>query len=54
MEAWMVPITGTRVLVPFRIALPTPLGRALLEADQFVTMTGSLDSTVADDKAKVR
>jgi Protein of unknown function (DUF3108) len=54
MEAWMVPITGTRVLVPFRIALPTPLGRALLEADQFVTMTGSLDSTVVDDKAKMR
>jgi len=54
MEAWMVPIAGTRILAPFRITLPTPLGPALLEADQFVTMMESLDSTAADNKAKVR
>jgi hypothetical protein len=54
MEAWMAPIAGTRVLAPFRITLPTPLGPALLEADQFVTMTEPLDSTAADNEAKVR
>ena len=25
-EVWLVPIAGTRVLVPFRFAMPTPLG----------------------------
>jgi hypothetical protein len=38
MEAWLAPIAGTRVLVPFRVAIPTPLGMGVLEATQFVTM----------------
>lgn len=37
MEVWLVPIPGTRVLVPFRVTIPTPLGVAMLEATQFVT-----------------
>jgi hypothetical protein len=37
MEAWLVPIAGTRVLVPFRVAIPTPLGMGVLEATEFVT-----------------
>jgi len=36
-EAWFVPIAGTRVLVPFRLMIPTPLGMGMLEATQFVT-----------------
>jgi len=36
MEIWLAPIAGTRVLVPFRIEGPTPVGRAVLEADEFV------------------
>lgn len=36
MEIWLAPIGGTRVLVPFRIEGPTPVGRAVLEADEFV------------------
>lgn len=36
-EAWFVPIAGTRVLAPFRVTIPTPLGTAMLEATQFVT-----------------
>jgi len=36
-EAWMVPIAGTRVLVPYRVTIPTPLGQAMLEATEFVT-----------------
>jgi hypothetical protein len=37
-EAWMAPIAGTRVLVPFRFSLPTPVGIGALEATQFVTV----------------
>lgn len=37
MEVWLAPIAGTRVLVPFRMTIPTPLGVGMLEAVQFVT-----------------
>jgi len=36
-EVWLAPIAGTRVLAPFRIQGPTPIGEARLDADQFVT-----------------
>jgi hypothetical protein len=36
-EVWLAPIAGTRVLVPFRMTVPTPLGTAMLEATDFVT-----------------
>lgn len=36
-EVWFAPIAGTRVLVPYRMTVPTPLGNAMLEATQFVT-----------------
>ncbi|MFN3656070.1 MAG: DUF3108 domain-containing protein [Pseudolabrys sp.] len=38
MEVWLAPIAGTRVLVPFRAQGPTPIGNAVLEADQFVSV----------------
>jgi Protein of unknown function (DUF3108) len=38
MEIAFVPIAGTRVLVPFRVSIPTPFGPAMLEATQFITM----------------
>jgi len=37
MEMWLVPIAGTRVLVPFRISIPTLFGTATLQATQFET-----------------
>jgi hypothetical protein len=37
MEIAFVPIAGTRVLVPFRLVIPTPFGTAMLEATQFIT-----------------
>ena len=37
-ELWLAPITGTRVMVPFRVALPTPLGLGVLQATQFISM----------------
>jgi hypothetical protein len=36
-EAWFAPIAGTRVLVPFRMMIPTPIGMGVLEATQFVS-----------------
>lgn len=38
MEIVLVPIAGTRVLVPFRLSIPTPFGKAVLEATQFNTV----------------
>jgi hypothetical protein len=36
-EITFAPIAGTRILVPFRMVIPTPLGTAMLEATSFVT-----------------
>jgi hypothetical protein len=36
-EIAFVPIAGTRILVPFRMTIPTPIGPAMLEATSFVT-----------------
>jgi hypothetical protein len=36
-EIAFVPIAGTRILVPFRMTIPTPFGQAMLEATSFVT-----------------
>jgi hypothetical protein len=36
MEVTFVPLAGTRILVPYRVVVPTPLGTAMLEATQFV------------------
>jgi hypothetical protein len=36
-EIAFAPIAGTRILVPFWMKIPTPLGPALLEATQFIT-----------------
>jgi hypothetical protein len=36
-EIAFAPVLGTRILVPFRMVIPTPLGLAMLEATQFIT-----------------
>jgi hypothetical protein len=36
-EVWFAPIAGTRVVVPFRVSIPTPVGLAALEATQFIS-----------------
>lgn len=36
-EVAFAPVLGTRILVPFWMKIPTPLGPALLEATQFIT-----------------
>jgi hypothetical protein len=36
-EIAFAPVAGTRILVPFWMKVPTPLGPALLEATSFIT-----------------
>jgi hypothetical protein len=36
-EATLAPIAGTRVLAPYRVAVPTPIGTGVMQATQFVS-----------------
>jgi hypothetical protein len=35
---WFAPVGNTRVLVPYKISIPTPIGTGLMEATQFVAV----------------
>jgi len=37
-EVWLAPISGTRVLVPYRFSLPTPIGTGVLQATAFISV----------------
>jgi hypothetical protein len=37
-ELWLAPIARTRVMAPYRISSPTPLGTGIVQATQFVTV----------------
>jgi hypothetical protein len=37
-EVWLAPILGTRIVVPYRFSLPTPVGTGVLQATQFVSV----------------
>jgi hypothetical protein len=51
-EAWLAPVAGTRVLVPYRISVPTSIGSAVLEATQFVTAAQAGRPAAASTNAK--
>jgi hypothetical protein len=51
-EVWLAPIDGTRVLVPFRMQTPTPIGEAVVSATQFVTAASSTRASVNAPKAQ--
>jgi hypothetical protein len=38
MEMWLAPIAGTRLMVPFRAQVPTPIGLGVLQAREFVSI----------------
>jgi len=38
MEVWLAPVANTRVLVPYRISIPTPIGIGVMQATQFVSV----------------
>ena len=37
-EVWLAPIAGTRVMVPYRVSVPTPIGVGIMQATQFVSV----------------
>jgi hypothetical protein len=37
-EIWLAPIAGTRLMVPYRISIPTPLGMGMVQATQFISI----------------
>jgi Protein of unknown function (DUF3108) len=37
-EVWLAPISGTRVVVPYRFSLPTPVGTGVLQATEFISV----------------
>jgi hypothetical protein len=37
-EIWLAPVAGTRLMVPYKVTVPTPLGMGLLQATQFITV----------------
>jgi hypothetical protein len=39
MEVWLAPVASTRVLVPYRISIPTPVGVGVMQATQFVSVS---------------
>jgi hypothetical protein len=51
-EVWLAPIAGTRVLVPFRAQSPTPIGEAVLEAGQFVSVATPTRASIKRPRAK--
>jgi hypothetical protein len=52
MEMWLAPIAGTRIVVPYRISIPTPLGRGILEATQFIATATPRSSGPATTAAR--
>jgi len=36
-EVWLAPIAGTRLMVPYRVSIPTPFGVGVLQATQFIS-----------------
>ena len=51
-EVWLAPIAGTRVLVPFRVQGPTPIGQAVLEASQFVSNPTPSKASISGTKTQ--
>jgi hypothetical protein len=37
-EMWLAPIAGTRIVAPYRVSVPTPIGLGVLQATQFVSI----------------
>jgi hypothetical protein len=44
-ELWLAPIAGTRVMVPYRVSVPTPLGLGIMQATQFVSVPQASKAT---------
>ena len=51
MEVWFAPVQGTRVLMPYRLMIPTPIGTGMLQATRF---SNSLPGQAANPAAATR
>lgn len=45
MELWLAPLTGTHLMAPFRVSVPTPIGLGVLQATRFVWTRQNAEST---------
>jgi hypothetical protein len=52
MEMWLAPIAGTRLMVPYRASIPTPIGLGVLLASQFVAIPHSPVPTASNLKTQ--
>jgi uncharacterized protein DUF3108 len=52
MEVWLAPITGTRVMVPFRVSIPTPIGAGVMQATQFLSVAQPPRAAAATSKTQ--
>ena len=52
MEVWFAPIANTRVLVPFRFSVPTPIGLGVLQATDFVSIPQPSHASAASAKTQ--
>jgi hypothetical protein len=48
----LAPIAGTRLMVPYRASLPTPIGLGVLQATQFVSVARSPGQPTANLKTQ--
>jgi len=39
MEVWLAPIAGSRLMVPYRLSVPTPFGLGILQATKFESLS---------------
>jgi Protein of unknown function (DUF3108) len=51
-EVWLAPIAGTRLMVPYRVTLPTPVGLGIMQASQFVSVPQSARAAASGSKSQ--
>ncbi|HEY1747780.1 MAG TPA: DUF3108 domain-containing protein [Xanthobacteraceae bacterium] len=44
-EIWLAPITGSRLMVPYRMSMPTPMGLGILQATKFEAVPAKAQTT---------
>jgi hypothetical protein len=44
-EIWLAPIAGSRLLVPYRMSMPTPMGLGILQATKFESVPAKSQAT---------
>jgi hypothetical protein len=51
-EIWLAPIAGTRLMVPYRISVSTPLGHGIVQATEFMTIAQPARATATPTSAR--